>query len=50
MLRVQTANSASSKEVRLVRTSVNAGVVVEHFADPYAATDQFVGWLDSESN
>ena len=35
MLRVQTANPASPKEVRLVRTSVNAGVVVEHFTDPY---------------
>src|SRR5580704_14339357 len=42
MLRVQTANPASPKEVRLVRTGVNAVGVVEHFADLYAATDQLV--------
>src|SRR5580704_9220656 len=42
MPRVQTANPAPPKEVRLVRASVNAVGVVEHFADLYAAIDQFV--------
>src|ERR1700724_3595463 len=51
MLRVQTANPAPPKEVRLVRASVNAVGVVEHFADLYAATDQFVaGGLDVGDN
>ena len=42
MLRVRTANPAPPKQVGLVRTGVNAVGVVEHFADLYAATDQFV--------
>src|SRR5580704_3438041 len=42
MLRVRTADAAPPKQVRLVRTSVNAIRVVEHFADLYAATDQLV--------
>ena len=51
MLRVRTANPAPPKEVRLVRASVNAVGVVEHFADLYAATDQFVaGGLDVGDN
>jgi hypothetical protein len=41
MLRVATADPAPPKQVRLVRTSVNAVGVVEHFTDFYAATDQF---------
>src|SRR6202011_1881455 len=47
MLRIRTADPDPSKQVGLVRARVDAGGVVEHFADLDAAIEQFfAGGLD----